>query len=67
MENGLVMLGHSAILGFIAYLIMIYLLSQSAEIALDRSVLLGSFTLLYMVMFGHGAPSMDSINPKIWS
>jgi len=64
MEGGLTMLMHSAIIGVIAYLVMLYVLKQSPAVATDRSVLLGGIVLVYMVLFGHGAPT--TINENIF-
>lgn len=57
MERGLVMLLHSIIIAFIAYLIMIYGLKQKQSVAENRSLILGAILLLYMIVFGHGLPT----------
>ena len=62
MERGLVHVSHSIGIGVIAYIIMLYALRQSATIAENRSVLLGALALCYMVVFGHGAPTMAAFN-----
>jgi hypothetical protein len=62
MERGLLMLLHSAIIAILAYFIMIYLLKQNANIAEDRSVLIGAIVLAYMVLFGHGLPNKMNKN-----
>ena len=64
MERGLLMLLHSAIIAILAYFIMIYLLKQNANIAEDRSVLIGAIVLAYMVLFGHGLPNKMNKNIK---
>jgi hypothetical protein len=56
MERGLSMLLHSAIIGLILYLIMVYLLGQKTIVAENRSILLASGVLIYMILFGHGLP-----------
>jgi hypothetical protein len=56
-ERGMMMVLHSVIIGVIGYLIMIYGLKQPTMIAENRSVLLGSIVLIYMVLFGHGLPT----------
>jgi len=61
-ERGLIMLGHSVIIGFVAYLIMLYGLKQSPMRAENRSILLGSLVLAYMIIFGHSIPSMNALN-----
>ena len=62
MERGLLMLLHSAIIAILAYFIMIYLLKQNANIAEDRSVLIGAIVLAYMVLFGNGLPNKMNKN-----
>ena len=57
MENGLMMLLHSVIIGFILYLFMVYILGQKQIVAENRSILLISFLLAYMILFGHGLPT----------
>jgi hypothetical protein len=61
MERGLVMVVHGVSIAIIAYVIMIYLLKQSQTMAENRSVLLGSLAVAYMVVFGHKSPSISSI------
>lgn len=62
MERGLLMLLHSVIIAILAYFVMIYLLKQNANIAEDRSVLIGAIVLAYMVLFGHGLPNKMNKN-----
>ena len=57
MERGITMVIHSAIIGVLLYVIMIYALGQRPIVAENRSVLLAGFVLIYMVMFGHGFPT----------
>ena len=64
-ERGLVMCVHSIALALIAYGIMCYLLKQSSVVAENRSVLIGSVALLYMVSFGHDIPP-KSLNPQLF-
>lgn len=56
MERGLVMVVHSVILGVILYLIMVFGLRQQAAVAENRSILIASVVLIYMIVFGHGLP-----------
>lgn len=63
MERGLTMLLHSTIIGIILYILMKYVLMQDNEIAENRSILLGSVALIYMILFGHGLPM--KLNKKI--
>ena len=53
MERGLTMLLHSVIIGIILYLLMIGI-GQKSNVAENRSILLASFILIYMILFGHG-------------
>jgi len=57
MERGLIMLAHSAIIGIILYVIMIFLLGQPEMIAENRSIMIAAFVLIYMIMFGHALPT----------
>jgi hypothetical protein len=63
METGRMMLLHSAIIGIVLYLFMVYVLGQRAVVAENRSLVLGALALVYMIMFGHGLPT--SINKDL--
>jgi hypothetical protein len=56
MERGLTMVMHSVIIGVILYLIMTLGLGQAQNVAENRSILLASLILIYMILFGHGLP-----------
>ena len=56
MERGLNMVLHSAIIGFILYFVMIFGLGQQQAVAENRSILIASVVLIYMIVFGHGLP-----------
>ena len=62
MESALMMLVHSIIIAVILYIIMKFFLKQSDPKALDRSVLIGAFVLIYMILFGHGLPRQINKN-----
>ena len=64
MENGRMMLLHSVIIGILLYLFMIYILGQRQSVAENRSILLASLILVYMILFGHGLPT--SINKNLF-
>jgi len=64
MENGRMMVLHSAIIGILLYLFMIFILGQNKMVAENRSILLAAMVLIYMILFGHGLPT--SINKKIF-
>lgn len=57
MENALMMLVHSIIITVILYIIMKFFLKQSETMSLNRSILIGAFVLIYMILFGHGLPT----------
>jgi|UniRef100_A0A6C0DVU0 hypothetical protein len=56
MERGLSMLLHSVVIGIILYVVMIFGLGQKSNVAENRSILIASFVLIYMILFGHGLP-----------
>jgi len=64
MERGLMMLLHSAIIGAILYIIMVFLLKQRPIVAENRSLLIAALVLIYMIVFGHGLPT--SINRDLF-
>jgi hypothetical protein len=64
MENGRMMVLHSVIIGVLLYLFMIFILGQNQVVAENRSILLASLILVYMILFGHGLPT--SINKKLF-
>ena len=57
MESGLTMLLHSAIIGVILYVVMVYVLKQRQVVAENRSIVLAAVVLIYMIVFGHGMPT----------
>jgi hypothetical protein len=57
MESGFMMFIHSAIIAAILYVIMKFILKQSEMVAQDRSILIGAFVLIYMILFGHNLPT----------
>jgi TRAP-type C4-dicarboxylate transport system permease small subunit len=61
-ERGAVMLAHSAMIGIAIYMMMRYIFNQPALVAEDRSIVIGAFVLIYMVMFGHGMPGQMNRN-----
>ena len=54
---------HAVIIGILLYLFMIFILGQRQIVAENRSFLLASFILMYMILFGHGLPT--SVNPNL--
>ena len=64
MERGFIMVFHAILISLLLYVIMLYGFQQKAQIAEDRSILIGAFILIYMVLFGHGLPG--KINKNIY-
>ena len=50
------MLVHSVVIGIALYAVMVFLLKQSPAVAENRSILIASAALIYMIVFGHGLP-----------
>tara|TARA_A100001388_G_C28773020_1_gene505192 strand:+ start:4243 stop:4437 length:195 start_codon:yes stop_codon:yes gene_type:complete len=63
MEKGRMMLLHSAIIGVLLYLFMIFILGQNENVAENQSILLAAVILIYMIVFGHGLPT--SVNKNL--
>lgn len=57
MEGVLNHVFHAFIITIVLYLIMKFALRQSQTMALNRSILIGAFALIYMILFGHGLPT----------
>lgn len=64
MESGLTMVLHSAVIGVVLYVGMVYGLGQRQAVAENRSILLAAFVLIYMIVFGHGLPG--AINKNLY-
>jgi len=62
MERGIMMLVHSLIIGIILYIVMVFGLKQKPVVAENRSILLASLVLIYMILFGHGLPKSINTN-----
>jgi len=63
MERGLMMVLHSAIIGLILFILMVYVFKQKEVVAENRSIVIAAFVLIYMVVFGHGLPT--SVNKDL--
>ena len=50
------MLFHSVIIGIVLYIFMVFGLGQPNLVAENRSILIASVSLIYMILFGHGLP-----------
>jgi hypothetical protein len=51
------MLVHSAVIGVLLYLLMVFVLGQKSPVAENRSILIASGVCIYMIVFGHGLPT----------
>lgn len=57
MERGLMMLLHSLVIGVVLYILMVFVFKQNQQMAENRSILIASALLIYMILFGHGLPT----------
>jgi hypothetical protein len=57
------MLLHAILIGIVLYALMVFILGQNYRIAENRSILIASIVLIYMIVFGHGLPR--SINRNL--
>jgi hypothetical protein len=57
MDSPLTHLLHAVGIAVVLYLVMRFALGQSATMALNRSILLGAVSVIYMILFGHGLPT----------
>ena len=64
-ERGVVMLGHSILIGIIIYIVLVFMVRTKKDVAENRSVLIAGLVMAYMVAFGHGPPG--KINEKLYS
>jgi len=48
---------HSLLIGIVLYVFMVFVLGQRPFVAENRSILLASLALAYMMLFGHGLPT----------
>ena len=58
------MVVHSVVIGVALYAVMVFLLKQSPTVAENRSILIASAVLIYMIVFGHGLPT--HVNPQLY-
>jgi len=64
MDSGFSHVIHSIVVTSVLYVIMMYVLKQPYNVAVDRSILIGTILLFYMMLFGHNLPS-HGLNPNI--
>ena len=48
---------HSLVIGVVLYMLMVFVFNQNSRIAENRSILIASAILIYMLLFGHGLPT----------
>ena len=58
-ESALMMFIHSVFIGLILFILIFYILQQKYEVAEIWSYLIGSISLIYMIIFGHNLPSAN--------
>ena len=56
MKENMMHLFNAIIITVVSYFVMMKVFNQSSDKACGRSLILGSFALIYMVMFGHDFP-----------
>ena len=49
---------HACVIVAVAYVVMLYALKQSPQVAETRSLALGAAALAYMLIFGHKLPEL---------
>jgi len=62
-NHSLTMVLYAIILTLILYAIMYYILKQSCSMATDRSIIIGSIILIYLISFGTGG--MNQFNKNL--
>jgi hypothetical protein len=65
-ESGRMMVLHAVIIGIFLYVLMTFLLGQKQSVAENRSILLAALTLIYMILFGHGLPTLSVLNKNLF-
>ena len=58
-ESGLTMVLHAVVIGIIAFIALVYGLKHPKDKSIDKSILVASIVLAYIVMFGHKLPSRN--------
>jgi len=56
---------HSILITAVLYFIMTMFFKQSVAVATNRSILIGTVVLAYMILFGHSFPP-GKINPELF-
>lgn len=58
-ESSLTMVLHAVVIGIVVFIALVYGLKHPKDKSVDKSVLLASIALAYMVVFGHALPSKN--------
>lgn len=66
MESPMEMLLHSVVISIAMFILLRFMVKQSNDKAATWSMLVGSFSLFYMLVWGHKMPSLN-INPTLSS
>jgi len=64
-QSGFNMVIHCIVITAVLYVIMTKVLKQSIPVATDRSILIGTIVLAYMILYGHSFPP-GKINQNIF-
>ena len=64
-ESGFRMVIHCIVITAVLYVFMTKVLKQSVPVATDRSILIGTVILAYMILYGHSFPP-GKINSNIF-
>lgn len=64
-ESGLTMVLHAVVIGIIAFIALVYGLKHPKDKSIDKSILVASVVLAYMIVFGHSLPSKN-INQNLF-
>lgn len=64
-ESGLTMVLHAVVIGIIAFIALVYGLKHPKDKSIDKSILVASIVLAYMIVFGHSLPSKN-INQNLF-
>jgi len=61
-ERGLIHLLHSAVIGVVLYLVLMYGLKWNSAKSENLSLLVVGLAMIYMILFGHGLPNKINSN-----
>ena len=58
-DTNFMMFIHSVFISLILFVLLYFILQQKYEVAETWSFLVGSISLMYMIIFGHNLPSLN--------